>query len=198
MQKVQACLACVVLISPVLRLQQVKSYEGLGYVDRVFRQAAAGQRLPRPEPSFAACYMPRIPRSNPASSCCCIQSPSEAQHYFSQYQRAIPILWRALSGMSVCHPAWEDGEGPAALKGRGAALQEVIVKKTAAALEAEGLAASGTCVSASDETNIDVSLANMRAYQPATMAAVGQINTHAYWVRTCICLPLTNDHPPTQ
>ncbi|KAK9863031.1 hypothetical protein WJX84_002813 [Apatococcus fuscideae] len=63
----------------------------------------------------------------------------------------------------------------------GTSLQEVIVKKTAAALEAEGLAASGTCVSASDETNIDVSLANMRAYQPATMAAVGQINTHAYW-----------------
>ena len=67
--------------------------------------------------------------------------------------------------------------------GKGAALQEEIVKKLAAALEAEGLVASGTCISASDETNIDVSLANMRAYHPDTMAAVAQINTHAYWVR---------------
>ena len=68
------------------------------------------------------------------------------------------------------------------LREDGAALQEEIVQKLAAALEAEGLTESGTCVSASDETNIDVSLANMRAYHPDTMAAVGQINTHAYWV----------------
>ena len=58
------------------------------------------------------------------------------------------------------------------------AIQAALIKLTRASLDARGL--KQTQIAASDETNFASAIESFKAYDPATQALVGQINTHAY------------------
>lgn len=58
--------------------------------------------------------------------------------------------------------------------------QNAFLPVLKAALEKVG-AAAATKISASDETNMRDALETLQAYTPDALAAIAQINTHAYW-----------------
>ncbi|KAK9807659.1 hypothetical protein WJX72_005628 [[Myrmecia] bisecta] len=60
------------------------------------------------------------------------------------------------------------------------AAQNIILPKLHARLEETGLLAAGVSISASDETSIDTACSSFCSYTQQSLAAVAQVNTHAY------------------
>lgn len=56
--------------------------------------------------------------------------------------------------------------------------QALLIRKVAASLASKGL--TGTGVSAADDNSIDETVENLLAYDPETLDAISQINTHSY------------------
>jgi O-glycosyl hydrolase len=88
------------------------------------------------------------------------------------------ITFRTLEPLNEPNANWWKSNGSQEGCHFSPSNQQTIIKAVGAKLTAKGL--SGTTVSASDENSMDDGYNNMRAFDAATLAAMGQMNVHSY------------------
>jgi O-glycosyl hydrolase len=94
------------------------------------------------------------------------------------YRDAFGITFRTLEPLNEPSADWWKANGGQEGCHFSASNQQAIVKAVGAKLSEKGL--TETSVSASDENSIDDAYDNMRAFDAASLAAMGQINVHSY------------------
>lgn len=88
------------------------------------------------------------------------------------------ISFRTLEPLNEPNATWWTANGGQEGCRFAPANQQTIIKAVSAMLAAKGL--TGTTVSASDENSIDDAYNNLRAFDAASLAALGQMNVHTY------------------
>ncbi len=96
------------------------------------------------------------------------------KHYRDEYG----IVFRTLEPLNEPYSNWWKSNGSQEGCHFDPSSQEAILREVAAELVNKGL--SDTVVSAADENSMDEALANLRSFDAATIAVIGQVNVHSY------------------
>lgn len=96
------------------------------------------------------------------------------KHYKDEYG----IVFRTLEPLNEPNANWWTADGSQEGCHFSPSNQETIIRAVAASLVEKGL--DGTTVGASDENSMDDALANIRGFDPSTLAVMSQINVHSY------------------
>lgn len=96
------------------------------------------------------------------------------KHYRDEYG----IVFRTLEPLNEPDSDWWNSGGTQEGCHFDPSSQEAILREVAAQLVDKGL--SETVVSAADENSMDEALANLRSFDAATIAVIGQVNVHSY------------------
>ena len=94
------------------------------------------------------------------------------------YRDTWGIIFRTLEPLNEPNANWWKANGSQEGCHFSPTNQQTIIKAVAAQLTTKGL--GGTTVSASDENSLDDAYNNLRAFDAATLAAMGQMNVHSY------------------